>query len=121
MTTSINKISEPWHLRYCTGDQLPPAVLAYEAATNPTPQPPTEEDDMAQLIKVDDGDTAIFLSAAGIARHVDRDALNKLQYVGQAPKTVPTMVPRGFLDSLLIAGSLPADTITKRSDFGGEA
>lgn len=90
--------------------------------TTPAPQPPTTgDDDMAQLIKVNDGDTAIFLTTGGIARHVDRDALNELQFVGQAPKTAPVLVPRGFLGSLLLAGSLPPDTTTHRSDFGGEA
>jgi hypothetical protein len=31
--------SEPWHLRYVTGDQIPRAVLAYEAGLKP-PAPP---------------------------------------------------------------------------------
>lgn len=32
--------SEPWHLRYVTGDQIPAAVLAFENP-NPPPPPPT--------------------------------------------------------------------------------
>lgn len=40
--------SEPWHIRYFAGDEIPPAVLAYEAGT------PSTEDDMtpeqAQLL-----------------------------------------------------------------------
>lgn len=40
--------SEPWHIRYVTGDQIPAAVLAYEG-----PPPPIEgDDDMAAYIAV---------------------------------------------------------------------
>lgn len=40
--------SEPWHLRYYVGDQLPVAVLQHELAVGrfPDPIPPIEDDDM---------------------------------------------------------------------------
>jgi hypothetical protein len=43
--------SEPWHIRYVTGDVIPPAVLAYEQSLTP---PPIEgdDDDMAAYIAV---------------------------------------------------------------------
>lgn len=46
--------SEPWHLRYFTGDHIPAAVLAYEAALTEPPAPPTPpETDTMDLIYVD--------------------------------------------------------------------
>jgi hypothetical protein len=39
--------SEPWHLRYVSGDLVPAAVVAYEASTQPTPDP--DEDDMTLI------------------------------------------------------------------------
>jgi hypothetical protein len=38
-------ISEPWHIRYFTGDHIPAAVLDYEDSLTPEPEPtiPTPE------------------------------------------------------------------------------
>lgn len=38
--------SEPWHIRYVTGDSIPPAVLAFERGSASSPQPSEEEDTM---------------------------------------------------------------------------
>lgn len=46
--------SEPWHLRYVTGDTLPAAVLAYERPTDPPIIPPPvhqEDNDMLFIAK----------------------------------------------------------------------
>lgn len=40
--------SEPWHIRYVAGDNIPPATLAYERSLTTTPPPtvPTQESEM---------------------------------------------------------------------------
>jgi peptidoglycan hydrolase-like protein with peptidoglycan-binding domain len=45
--------SEPWHWRYVTGDAIPAAVLAYEAAQGATPPPPApvEEHPLAAIAR----------------------------------------------------------------------
>ena len=56
--------SEAWHWRYCTGDAVPAAVIAYEQGTpppDPTPPPPTTGDVpivvTANMTKVQQGST----------------------------------------------------------------
>jgi hypothetical protein len=41
--------SEPWHIRYFSGDHIPAATLDHEATPQPTPPPVPQEDDMALL------------------------------------------------------------------------
>ena len=46
-------VSESWHIRMVTGDNVPAEVLAFESGGNPQPQPtvqpnPSEEDDMSE-------------------------------------------------------------------------
>lgn len=55
--------SEAWHLRYVAGDQLPPAVLAYESSQNP----PSEEDDMPKqmLCRVGAKTAAVLVVSPG--------------------------------------------------------
>lgn len=38
--------SEPWHIRYFAGDDIPDAVLAYERSLQPAPLPPQQEEDI---------------------------------------------------------------------------
>lgn len=57
--------SEPWHIRYCTGDAIPPAVLAYEA----TPPPIPGDDEMTQIL-VREGPTGPIWLCDGMLRRV---------------------------------------------------
>lgn len=96
--------SEPWHIRYFTGDRIPQAVLDFERSTTPTPPPapPARKDpDMAYIVTCDgeftrlkDGPTcpkiegATVLSAvkAGIPviDHTKKDYDALLAHVGEA-------------------------------------
>lgn len=64
---------EPWHIRYCTGDAIPAAVLKHE---NKQTQPPTseEDDDMLKLCQTIDGTPAenafIYFYGPGQFGHV---------------------------------------------------
>lgn len=108
MSTSINTVSEPWHLRYCTGDQLPPAVLAYEAATHPTP-----EDIMAgeaKYVRPNDGDPKQFIISGKLAAWIV-DGAEKAAHVvmGSAIPTsgTPTLVDRGIFENFILVGPAP--------------
>lgn len=49
--------SEPWHLVYFAGDAIPRAVLEWEAAHQPSPDPdPPEDDDVKHLVKATSGE-----------------------------------------------------------------
>lgn len=41
--------SEPWHLRYWAGDQIPAAVLEYEESLQPVPRPPAANTQEPQM------------------------------------------------------------------------
>lgn len=119
MTTSINTISEPWHLRYCTGDQLPAAVLAYEATLNPTTPP---EDDMpgeAKFVRISDsgqvGDVAQFVLTGKIMTWITSAAeKQKLVFAEAAindPATgTPFVIPRAELLTYILLGPQPVYT-----------
>jgi hypothetical protein len=53
--------SESWHWRYVAGDNVPPAVLAFEKPTPPLP-PPSSEDDM-YLATLSNGDIVVVGSS----------------------------------------------------------
>lgn len=97
--------SEPWHIRYVTGDRIPLAVLAYEDSLKP---PPPEDPDMAQLIQADDGDAAVFLVAGGVATWVrSRNDITLYALSGIIATTDRRKVNRVLFKSLALGGSAP--------------
>lgn len=88
--------TEPWHIRYWSGDQIPKAVLDYERSLHPTPAPaPSEEDedDMAAAyiyFKDTRAKSAtvtpvpgahLYRVEAGIGVHQTQDAFAVAQYL----------------------------------------
>ncbi len=56
---SFEAQSEPWHIRYVSGDRIPDAVLAYEDSLKPKPPPPpvpTPSEDDVKYVIVGNGD-----------------------------------------------------------------
>lgn len=96
------------------------------AALNHSGRPPViEEDDMATIIKVDDGDSALFAATGGVARWLRAEDIAPLQFTGQIPKADAVHVPRGFLANLVLAGPPPVyrdgytGPRTTSADFAG--
>jgi hypothetical protein len=97
--------SEPWHLRYWSGDTVPPAVKP------PTPKPPTPqpmpddlEDDMkALVIKGDASDSYYAWSESACV------GIPSLEWVawgieyGYYRNSDPVVFPQGFVDELVAA------------------
>lgn len=114
MSTSINKISEPWHLRYCTGDQLPPAVLAYEAATITPPEVIMAGE--AKFVRISDngqvGDVAQFIATgktmSWIASPEEKAAHLFAGTAINNPATgAPFVVDRAALHNFILVGAQP--------------
>lgn len=68
--------SEPWHLRYFPGDQIPAAVLAYEQGTapQPPPAPPAQEEDTRMFLARCKGTPEVWLIEPGRMTHVESAA-----------------------------------------------
>lgn len=63
--------SEPWHIRYVTGDHIPAAVLDWENRNRPAPPPPEpEDDDLRYLVKKKD-DPRWWITDGICKRHVN--------------------------------------------------
>lgn len=83
--------SEPWHVRYFAGDDIPAAVLDHEHAT-PSPAPPPhpiiEEDDV--FTYRDARDNRVWIVEAGQRRKVERPELGAYIAAGvlKEPKTL---------------------------------
>lgn len=45
--------SEPWHIRYVAGDNLPKAVLDFETEPTPTPPPDNPDQETTDMIRID--------------------------------------------------------------------
>jgi LAS superfamily LD-carboxypeptidase LdcB len=93
--------SEPWHIRYNAGDNIPAAVLAYEKATpepEPVPQPAPDEneDDMPyRTIEIVDGTHAgktYMVTPSGPVHVIDRAELALFRDGGIVDKNPPVKV-----------------------------
>jgi len=74
--------SEPWHIRYNTGDKIPQAVLDFEKGSST----PTEEDEMADQIvwfKVGDNGPHCYRLTGLMGKWMPtHDAINLLKFLG---------------------------------------
>jgi hypothetical protein len=99
--------SESWHWRYVAGDNVPPAVLAFEG-TGPEIPPSTEDDDMnARLVK-NPRYQNIWLVGSGPALALSPELYDSYK------ATVPLVVTdhAQLLDSLLLqSGMSTADLV----------
>lgn len=112
---------------YDPNDVCRPGLRAWVKPTAPQPEPQPEDDDMGILFKINDGDTAEFVAAGGMARWVtnpeNRRALQGIS--GQCRPGPANVCPRDFLKELVLVGPeprYPADhrgPRTTRADFGG--
>lgn len=97
--------SEPWHLRYFPGDQIPRAVLDFEHGT----PDPSEEDDMKpRIISGDQHPDDWFITGDFVTcRHITKDFAGGLIYFGQAEwdsaGNKPFVFPQAEMDRIVKA------------------
>jgi hypothetical protein len=110
---SAESQSESWHWRYVAGDNVPPAVLAFEG-----PTPETEDEDMRERIQVP-GDAAVFLLDGITCTWVaDTNVSMALEVAGlMPPATGVKLVDRAGLKAFELRGPLPNNNVTKATDF----
>ena len=133
--------SEPWHTQpvefpnsrskwtpniTMTAWKLPGDTPA--DTPKPTPPPPVEDNDMAAaLVHVNDGDSAVFAVANGLARWVTGAQLGALKLTGQVQADSDVAAPRDYLRSLVLVGPAPvypvgySGPVTTAADFGAAA
>jgi D-alanyl-D-alanine carboxypeptidase len=94
--------SEPWHLRYWSGDTVPPAVKPTPPTPTPSPKPPPlTGEDMAQLIKGDGSDTYWAWNGVTITGVPDLQWAQWGFEAGLYPSATPTVYPQYMIDLLV--------------------
>lgn len=107
--------SEPWHLRYVTGDNVPAAVLAFERPAKPDPTPDPEEDNMnpkpVALLRMD-GQLAVYAQTSIGKWWVDsEDTLTTLRSIyGMDVQVIPAGWNGLMSASGPIVGPIPPGT-----------
>ena len=95
--------SEPWHLRYWSGDNVPPAVDTVPIPPS-IPVPPNDEDDMkALVIKAAGRDTYYAWNGVGIAPITDLRWVEDGVKAGIYINSTPLEYPAALVDDLLLA------------------
>ena len=118
--------TEPWHVQWFVGDDMPQAVLDFEANSGRGPGPvetgsgtragtrreikTEDDDDMPIAMKAKDA-AAVFTVNGMIATWVpDMETYNKLVFVGLAPPAENiSPVDRSFFKALRLVGEMPPD------------
>jgi D-alanyl-D-alanine carboxypeptidase len=92
--------SEPWHLRYWSGDTVPPAV---EPKPQPIPHPDPEDDMKALVIKADNADTYYAWNGVTISPISDLRWVEDGYKAGLYANTSPLVYPSKLVADLITA------------------
>lgn len=95
--------SEPWHLRYVSGDAVPQAVLEYERPPAPPPDEDEGDDDMpkALLIKGATSPSYYAWNGVSIAGVGGLEAVAAAFAAGLIQNETPVVLPQAEVDALL--------------------